>query len=72
MKKTLMLFLGLWALSQTTLWADSLFPTEGSSSIYNEKRARRVGDVITIMIEENTNATQAAGSQYQKNASVAV
>lgn len=67
-----MLFLGLWALSQTTLWADSLFPTEGSSSIYNEKRARRVGDVITIMIEENTNATQAAGSQYQKNASVAV
>lgn len=51
--------------------ADSLYPVEGSSSIYTEKRARRVGDVITIMIHEDTNATQAAGSQYQKSGNVA-
>jgi|SRR5580698_4558157 flagellar L-ring protein precursor FlgH len=54
------------------LWADSLYPSEGTNSIYTEKRARRVGDVITVMIEENTQASQAAGSQYNKNSSVAL
>jgi len=52
--------------------ADSLYPVEGSSSIYTEKRARRIGDVITILIQENTNATEAAGSQYQKAGSVGI
>jgi len=52
--------------------ADSLYPVEGSSSIYTEKRARRIGDVITVLIQENINATQAAGSQYQKTGSVAL
>ena len=51
--------------------ADSLYPVEGSSSIYTEKRARRIGDVITVLIQENTNATQAADSQYQKSGNVA-
>lgn len=52
--------------------ADSLYPVEGSTSIYNEKRARRVGDVITIMIQETTNATNAASSQDQKSGSLVV
>ncbi len=60
-----------WTPTQRTL-GDSLYPVEGSSSIYTEKRARRIGDVITVIIQENTNATQAAGSQYQKAGSVAV
>jgi flagellar L-ring protein precursor FlgH len=54
------------------LIADSLYPVEGSTSIYNEKRARRVGDVITIMIQETTNATNAASSQDQKSGSLVV
>lgn len=54
------------------LMADSLYPLEGSSSIYNEKRARRVGDVITVLIQEDTNATQAASSQNQKTSSLAI
>lgn len=52
--------------------ADSLYPLEGTSSIYNEKRARRVGDVITVMIQEDTQATQAASSQNQKTSSLAI
>ena len=52
--------------------ADSLYPVEGSSSIYNEKRARRVGDVITVDINEDTTASQAASSQNQKASSLAV
>jgi flagellar L-ring protein precursor FlgH len=61
----------LWTPAQQVL-ADSLYPVEGSSSIYTEKRARRIGDVITILIQENTNATAAAGSQYQKAGSVGI
>ncbi|HVZ81932.1 MAG TPA: flagellar basal body L-ring protein FlgH [bacterium] len=52
--------------------ADSLYPAEGTNSIYNEKRARRVGDVITVLINESTNATQAASSQNQKASSLAL
>lgn len=60
----------LWA--DQKLMADSLYPAEGSSSIYNEKRARRVGDVITVIIQENTQASQAASSQDQKASSLAI
>jgi flagellar L-ring protein precursor FlgH len=52
--------------------ADSLYPVEGSSSIYTEKRARRVGDVITVMIQETNQATNAASSQDQKSGSLVV
>src|SRR5258708_25925305 len=52
--------------------ADSLYPVEGSSSIYTEKRARRVGDVVTVMIQETNQATNAASSQDQKSGSVVV
>lgn len=54
------------------VFADSLYPVEGSSSIYTEKRARRVGDVVTINIQEVNQATQAASSQNQKSANLAV
>jgi flagellar L-ring protein FlgH len=54
------------------IMADSLFPVEGSTSVYNEKRARRVGDVITVSIQENNNATNSASSLDQKTGSVGV
>jgi len=63
--------LAVLALDQKLL-ADSLYPAEGTGSIYNEKRARRVGDVITIIIQENTQANQAASSQQQKTSGLAV
>jgi len=73
--KRIFIFIFLCAVSWTPtqrVLGDSLYPVEGSSSIYTEKRARRIGDVITVIIQENTNATQAAGSQYQKTGSVAI
>lgn len=74
MKKDLFYILAVLALIMTDqkLLADSLYPAEGTSSIYNEKRARRVGDVITVNIQEDTNATQAASSQEQKASSLAI
>jgi len=51
--------------------SDSLYE-EGVGSIYTEKRARRVGDVVTINIQENTEATQAASSKNQKDANIGI
>jgi flagellar L-ring protein precursor FlgH len=54
-----------------SVFADSLYPIEGSSnSIYTEKRARRVGDVVTVIIQEQDSATQGVTSNTQKNANV--
>ncbi len=65
------LIFGLMILpSGQTVLADSLYPVEGSSSIYTEKRARRVGDVITVMIQEVNQATNSASSHDQKSGSV--
>jgi len=71
MKNKSMLYLAGFLLltSGQTLLADSLYPAEGSSSIYTEKRARRVGDVITVVIQETNQATNAASSQDQKSGS---
>jgi len=67
MKKILFLTAAFLALAGVQeLIADSLYPVEGSASVYTEKRARRVGDVITVLIQENNNATNAASSQDQK------
>jgi len=67
MRKNFLLAMGLMILaSDSILFADSLYPVEGSASVYTEKRARRVGDVITVLIQENNNATNAASSQDQK------
>jgi flagellar L-ring protein precursor FlgH len=54
-----------------SVFADSLYPIEGSSnSIYTEKRARRVGDVVTVIIQEQDSASQGVTSNDQKNANV--
>ena len=72
-KGLLVLFIGLAAFAPgQNLKADSLYPVEGSSSVYTEKRARRVGDVITVMIQETNQATNAASSNDQKSGSVVV
>jgi flagellar L-ring protein FlgH len=72
MKRLLVAALAVWTFAPVVLWADSLYPVEGTNSIYTEKRARRVGDVITVMILEVTNASQTAGSGNQKTSNLSV
>jgi len=71
-KITLTMALFLLLGGSAVLWADSLYPQEGANYIYTEKRARRVGDVITVMIMEANQASQQASAQNQKDANVAV
>jgi flagellar L-ring protein precursor FlgH len=75
MKKYFLIFLvlgtGLIFLPGKVL-ADSIYPLEGANSIYTEKRAHRVGDVITVLIQESTQGAQGASSNNQKAANVAL
>jgi flagellar L-ring protein precursor FlgH len=67
----LTLMAGTWTLPPAAS-TDSLYPSEGAGSIYTEKRARRVGDVVTINIQEVNEASQAASSKNQKDANISV
>jgi|ERR1700722_10986352 len=67
------LYFGVCLICCASVFADSLYPIEGSSnSIYTEKRARRVGDVVTVIIQEQNSASQGVTSNDQKNANVGV
>ena len=73
MRKTMLILMAVLGTGLSApVAADSLYPAEGSSSIYNEKRGHRVGDVITVMIQEANQATQAASSQNQKDSNLSV
>lgn len=49
--------------------ADSLFPVKGGRyiSFFSDNRAHHVGDVLTVLISENTTATSSAATQTSKS-----
>ncbi|MGB3724267.1 MAG: flagellar basal body L-ring protein FlgH [Glaciecola sp.] len=44
----------------------SLFSPTLANSLYSDVKARRVGDIITVTLSENTNASKSAGSSSSK------
>ncbi|MEW9797600.1 flagellar basal body L-ring protein FlgH [Alteromonas sp. CYL-A6] len=48
----------------------TLFRPYMASSLYSEITARQVGDIITVRLSENTNATKTAGTSTTKETSV--
>lgn len=44
----------------------SLFTASLANSLYSDVKARRVGDIITVTLSENTNASKSAGSTSSK------
>lgn len=50
----------------------SLFSASLSNSLYSDVKARRVGDIITVTLSENTNATKSAGNSSSKASTVDV
>ncbi|WP_428980158.1 flagellar basal body L-ring protein FlgH [Catenovulum adriaticum] len=44
----------------------SLFSTVANNNIYSDSKARRLGDIITVMLEENTSASKNAKAEYGK------
>ncbi|WP_371192667.1 flagellar basal body L-ring protein FlgH [Glaciecola sp. SC05] len=50
----------------------SLFTAAMANSLYSDVKARRVGDIITVRLSENTNATKRAGTVSSKETNVDV
>lgn len=50
----------------------SLFNKAIANSLYSDVKARRVGDIITVQLSENTNASKSAGTSSSKDSSVDV
>lgn len=49
-----------------------LFRPYMANSLYSDVTARRVGDIITVTLRENTNATKSAGTSTSKDSAVDV
>ena len=64
------LILGALLLFAATLSADSLWRDDASRPMFADKRATRVGDIVTILVQENTTATKDNSSKTAKQSSV--
>jgi flagellar L-ring protein precursor FlgH len=62
--------LGLCAGFAATLSADSLWQEGRSRSFCADKRAGRVGDIVTILVQENTSATKDNSTKTSKDSSI--
>ncbi len=60
---------GLW-LGPASLRGDSLWKDSQSNPMYADKRAGRVGDIVTILVQESTTATTANNTTTSKQSSV--
>lgn len=48
----------------------SIFHAGLSNSLYSDAKARRVGDIITVILRENTSATKSASTTLEKESEV--
>jgi len=48
----------------------SIFHASLSNSLYSDAKARRVGDIITVILRENTSATKSASTTLEKESEV--
>lgn len=44
----------------------SIFQSDMANNLYSDVKARRVGDIITVNLQENTSATKSAGTSNSK------
>lgn len=50
----------------------SVYQPNTAVPLFSDQRAHRVGDLITVMLNENTNATKSADTSTSRNSSVSV
>lgn len=66
-----LLALAGWAVLGTgTARSDSLWHQEGTRSMFADKRASAVGDLLTIIVQENNSATKDSNTKTSKKSSV--
>lgn len=52
--------------SETVVATGSLYQAGWSNGLYSDTKARRVGDIITVVLEENTQASKTAKTETKK------
>ena len=50
----------------------SLYQNNYAISLYSDQRARRIGDVITVMLQEQTNASKSNSASTSKDSEIAI
>lgn len=63
---TALLIVGTTSVSATSLWSD----TSLNAVMFADRKARAVGDTITIIVEEKTSAKNTAGTSTSKESNV--
>lgn len=66
-KRGLLVVLALLGLTLSSrVLADSIYPTEKKRSMFADRRAQAVGDIVTVVISESTTAVQTADSDMKR------
>jgi len=60
--------LAVFALSQVQ--ADSLWSKETAVSLFTDHKAKRVGDIITVLVQENNSASRNSSTKTQKKGDI--
>ncbi|WP_031303166.1 flagellar basal body L-ring protein FlgH [Pseudomonas sp. EGD-AK9] len=58
--------------SQPPATSGGLFRSGYSGSLTGDKRAVRVGDILTVVLDESTQSSKSAGTSFGKNSSLSV
>jgi hypothetical protein len=58
--------------SQPAATSGGLFRAGHTGSLLQDKRALRVGDILTIVLDESTQSSKSAGTSYGKSSDVSV
>lgn len=58
--------------SQPLTLSGGLFRAGYGGSLYQDKRALRVGDILTVVLDESTQSSKSAGTSFGKNSSVGI
>jgi flagellar L-ring protein precursor FlgH len=64
------LTLGLWLGLAATLSADSLWQESQSKAMFADKRAGKVGDIVTILVQETTTAKKDNSTKTSKQSDI--
>jgi flagellar L-ring protein FlgH len=69
-RQRIALMVGLCLCATPTLLADSLWPDTQSRGMFSDKRASKVGDIVTILVQENSTATKDNSTKTTKKSDI--
>lgn len=70
--RVLLAVLALSAISGSVANAESLYREESFRSLISDNKARRVGDVLTVLVLESSSATSSADTRAGRNSGVGI